>query len=107
VNRPPVERMAGLMRGLRATPQRIGVMTTAYWGPKGVKLTVGFLDNAPADLRRRILGHMNAWDRDANVNFVASNTDPDFAFQGSAEKTTGIGPMLVRRSGRDPLVRPL
>jgi Astacin (Peptidase family M12A) len=77
VNRPPIERMSGLMRGFRATPQRIAVMTTAYWGPKGVKLTVGFLDNPPANLRKRILGHMNAWNRDANVSFVTSNVDPD------------------------------
>lgn len=77
VNRPPVGRMAGLMRGFRPTPQRIAVMTTAYWGPTGVKLTVGFLDNPPADLRKRILGHMNAWNRNANVKFVISNTDPD------------------------------
>lgn len=77
VNHPPIGRMAGLMRGFRATPQRIAVLTTAYWGAKGVKLTVGFLDNPPADLRKRILLHMNAWNRDANVGFVASNTDPD------------------------------
>lgn len=77
MNRPPIERMAGLMRGMRPTPQRIAVMTTAYWGPKGVKLTVGFLDNPPADLRKRILTHMNAWNRTANVTFVQSNTDPN------------------------------
>ncbi len=77
MNRPPVERMAGLMRGLRATPQRIAVMTTAYWGPKGVKLTVGFLDDPPADLRKRILGHMSAWNKEANVSFVESNVDPE------------------------------
>jgi Astacin (Peptidase family M12A) len=77
VNHPPVARMAGLMRGFRATPQRIAVMTTSYWGSKGVKLTVAFLDSPPDDLRERILEHMNAWNRNANITFVASDTDPD------------------------------
>jgi hypothetical protein len=64
------------MRGFRATPQRIAVMTTSYWGSAGVKLTVGFLDDAPVDLRKRILLHMNAWNKDANIQFVPGNTDP-------------------------------
>lgn len=77
INHPPVARMSGLMPGFRATPQRIALMTTSYWGAKGVKLTVGFLDSPPADLQKRILSHMNAWNRDANVSFTASDTDPD------------------------------
>jgi hypothetical protein len=76
VNHPRMDRLAGLMRGFRPSPQRIAVMTTSYWGAAGVKLTVGFLDDAPADLRKRILLHMNAWAKKANVQFVASNTDP-------------------------------
>jgi len=40
------------------------------WGIKGVKLTVSFLDNPPKDLRKRILQHMNAWSKTANVKFV-------------------------------------
>jgi hypothetical protein len=46
------------------------VLTTKYWGLQGVSLTVGFLDDAAADLRRRILLHMNAWAKTANVKFV-------------------------------------
>jgi len=76
VNHPRMDRMTGLMPGFRATPQRIAVMTTSYWGSTGVKLTVAFLDNAPADLRKRILLHMNAWAKTANVQFVPGNTDP-------------------------------
>jgi hypothetical protein len=59
------------------TRESIAVMTTKYWGVKGVKLTVGFLDDAPADLRARILQHMNAWAQRANVQFTESTTDPD------------------------------
>src|SRR5664279_1729563 len=76
VNYPRMDRLAGVMKGFRASPQRIAVMTTSYWGAAGVKLTVGFLDNPPADLRKHILLHMNAWNQDANVQFVTSNTDP-------------------------------
>jgi hypothetical protein len=55
---------------------RIAVLTNKYWGTSGVRLTVGFLDNPTAALKSRILGHMNAWNRTANVQFVETATDP-------------------------------
>jgi hypothetical protein len=76
VNRAPVERLASVMKGFMPTPERIAVLTTKYWGPAGVRLTVGFMDNPPANLRRRILSHMNAWSRTANVKFTETSTDP-------------------------------
>lgn len=75
-NRPAAEALHGVMRGLNLTPERIAVMTTKYWGAAGVHLTVGFLDNPPADLRKRILEHMNAWSKTANVAFVETSTNP-------------------------------
>jgi len=75
-NHPNLERLASIMPGFRATPARIAVMTKKYWGIGGVKLTVGFLDNPPADLRKRILSHMNAWSATANVKFTESNDAP-------------------------------
>jgi hypothetical protein len=41
-----------------------------YWGKGGVRLTVAFLDNPLPELRARILSHMNAWGRTANVVFM-------------------------------------
>ena len=41
VNHPRMDQLAGPMGGFRATPQRIAVMTTSYWGSAGVKLTCG------------------------------------------------------------------
>jgi hypothetical protein len=76
VNHPPVERLTRVMRGFMPSPLRIAVLTTKYWGTKGIRLTVGFLDSAPANLRSRILSHMNAWAKTANVTFVQSSTDP-------------------------------
>jgi hypothetical protein len=77
MNRPPVERMAALGKGFTATPQRIAVLTTAYWGTGGVKLTVGFLDTQETALKKRILSHMNAWNRDANVTFTLTDHKDD------------------------------
>lgn len=75
-NQPSLAHLARAMPGFRPTPQRIAVVTAKYWGRAGVKLRVAFLDSPPADLRAKILLHMNAWGRTANVTFVASNTDP-------------------------------
>lgn len=76
VNRPPVHRLTRVMPGFAPTKAHLSVLTTKYWGAKGVKLTVGFLDNPSADLRKKILAHMNAWSKTANVAFVASSVDP-------------------------------
>lgn len=76
MNHAPVERLAGLMRGFAPTPQHLAVVVTKYWGNAGVRLTVGFLDNPPTDLRKRILDHMNAWTKTANVQFVLSSSAP-------------------------------
>lgn len=75
-NHPQVERLAGVMRGFNPTPMRIAVMTAKYWGSAGVKLTVGFLDNPPAALRKRILLHMNAWSKTGNIRFTESKSEP-------------------------------
>ncbi len=77
MNRPPVERMAALGKGFVATPQRVAVLTTAYWGTSGVKLTVGFLDNPESALKKRILSHMNAWNKNANVTFTLTSHKDD------------------------------
>src|SRR3954447_20486428 len=76
LNHPPVERLVRVMADFRPSPARIAVMTTKYWGVGGVRLTVGFLDNPPAALRRRILSHLNAWSKTANVKFTEARTDP-------------------------------
>lgn len=76
VNPANAPNMASLPHGFRPTPESLAVLTNRYWGPAGVRLTVGFLDNAPADLRGRIVSHMNAWGAWANVQFTQTNTDP-------------------------------
>lgn len=86
LNRAPLERLTRLMPGFEPTAERIAVVTTKYWGIKGIKLTVSFLDNPPTDLRKRILQHMNAWNKTANVTFV---------------ETKGGGQVRIAREGGD------
>lgn len=76
VNRAPVHRLMRIMPGFAPTKAHLAVLTTKYWGAKGVRLTVGFLDNPSMELRKRILSHMNAWAKTANVTFVAAKSDP-------------------------------
>ena len=75
-NHPPINRLMMVHKEFAPSPMSIAVMTKKYWGAKGVKLTVGFLDNPPTALKTRILAHMNAWNKTANVKFVLSKTDP-------------------------------
>jgi len=75
-NHPRIERLVRAMPDIHLDRLRIAVVTAKYWGAAGVKLTVGFLDNPPMDLRKRILLHMNAWAKTANVQFVESKASP-------------------------------
>ena len=52
------------------TKDRLAALTGKYWGNTGVHLTVSFLDSPPAELRKLIVSHMNAWAQYANVKFV-------------------------------------
>jgi hypothetical protein len=49
---------------------RIAVLTAKYWGPQPRQFTVSFMETTSADLRARILSHMNAWGKTAAVQFV-------------------------------------
>jgi hypothetical protein len=56
--------------GVAANRATLSVLVPRRWPAGGVRLTVGFLDDAPADLRARIVLHMNAWAKTAKVSFV-------------------------------------
>jgi hypothetical protein len=76
LNKLSVDRLLRVGPGLKLSRERIAEMTTKFWPSRGVRLTVGFLEGASADLRARILRHMNAWGKTANVEFVQSKSDP-------------------------------
>jgi Astacin (Peptidase family M12A) len=85
MNHPPINRLMMVAKGFKPTPMGIAVLTTKFWRTKGVRLTVGFMDNPPANLRNKILSHMNAWDKTTNVKFVQSNTDPQVRIAREAD----------------------
>ena len=70
LNNAPIERLTRVMPEFRPTPDRLSVLVTKYWGIGGVQLTVGFMDKPAKALRRKILQHLNAWGKTANVKFV-------------------------------------
>ena len=76
VNHPPLHRLTRIVPGFAPTKLSIAVLTTKYWGNAGVSLSVGFMDNPPIALRKKLLQHMNAWSATANVKFVETKTDP-------------------------------
>jgi len=71
----PGAAMVARALGAAPTAARIAVMIGKRWPAAGVRLTVAFMDNAPADLRTRILLHMNAWGKTANVTFTQTRTN--------------------------------
>ena len=58
LNHAPVERLAAVIPGFKPLPEHLAVVVTKYWQTHQVNLTVSFMDNPPADLRKRILEHM-------------------------------------------------
>jgi hypothetical protein len=90
-NNAAIERLSGLMPGFAPTHMHLAVLIAKYWGPAGVRLTVGFLDNPPTALKKRILLHMNAWNKTANVKFTLSNTDPDVRIARIADDPNNNG----------------
>lgn len=86
-NAPAVHMLRLAVPAATISPEKLALLTAKYWGIGGVRLTVGFLDNPPADLRTRILLHMNAWGTWSNVGFVETATDP----QVRIARATGSG----------------
>ena len=75
-NAPALATLSSVSPDVVIQPQHLALLTAKYWGSGGVRLTVGFLDNPPADLRARILSHMNAWGAFCNVQFTETATNP-------------------------------
>jgi hypothetical protein len=63
----------------------IAVMTTKYWGTKGVRLTVAFMESINTATDRKILQAANAWGKTANIEFVRTKTDPQIRVTRSGD----------------------
>jgi hypothetical protein len=59
-----------LGRAAAPDPLALVVVTSRYWGPAPRRFTVSFVESTPADLRARILEHMNAWSAACGQSFV-------------------------------------
>jgi hypothetical protein len=58
-----------------STPERIALLTSKYWGPKAITLTVSFMDNPEPSLQDKILEHMNAWAKYCSIKFVKTSAN--------------------------------
>lgn len=76
LNRLPFECYISALPEISINKERLSVVTQNYWRSGGVLLTVGFIDSPPTELRTKILLHMNAWGRNADVRFIETKTDP-------------------------------
>jgi hypothetical protein len=80
----PIFEMMSSMSDVVSDPQFLTILVSRYWGPVSRRLAVSFMQSSSADLRKRILTHMNAWTRTAGISFyqttgsghVRISTDP-------------------------------
>jgi hypothetical protein len=86
-NAPAISQLMAALPNAVIPPEHLALLTAKYWGVGGVNLTVGFLDNPPADLRARLLSHMNAWGAFGKVTFTETATNP----QVRISRTAGSG----------------
>lgn len=70
VNAPGFGRTAAVEEGIPSSPLFAAVVTSKYWGAQPRRLTVSFMGSPAAELRRRIVSHLNAWTRTGCVEFV-------------------------------------
>ncbi|GGF10286.1 M12 family metallopeptidase [Hymenobacter cavernae] len=82
VNAPSLAALGGDAAAAVSDPQFLTLLTSKYWGPSPRVLTVSFMEATPADLRARIVSHLNAWSKTGCISF---------------RETTGIGQIRISR----------
>jgi astacin (peptidase family M12A) len=65
------------------SPLALTLTTAKYWGSAQRVLSVSFTEVTPADLRTRIVGHLNAWSLWTSISFA---------------ETAGVGDVRISRS---------
>jgi hypothetical protein len=71
VNAPLAEPLPGGV--LVDSSLRLTLTTAKYWGSSPFQLSVSFMENTPADLRARIVSHLNAWTATTGVSFAETS----------------------------------
>ena len=72
LNAPVIGAIAGAA-DIPLEPMHLTLLTSKYWGSQSRQLTVSFMEATPADLKARILQHMNAWSTRMGISFVLTN----------------------------------
>jgi hypothetical protein len=62
---------------LVSDPLHIAVVTSKYWGPLRRRLTVSFMEDTAAELRARIVSHLNAWAKYGGLSFAETSGTGD------------------------------
>jgi hypothetical protein len=73
-NAPAFGPVAMALIGVPPTPERIAVLASKYWGPAQRRLTVSFVESTAAELRAKILSHMNAWAEFCGISFAETGS---------------------------------
>jgi hypothetical protein len=77
VNAPVFAPLAALGVAVPSDPLAIAIMTSKYWGATPRRLTVSFMESTPANLRTRIVSHMNAWTQAGCISFAETQGTGD------------------------------
>jgi len=80
-NAPLVE-FLGVNVPLPDSPLALTITTSKYWGPSRRVFSVSFMEATPADLRARIVSHLNAWSLWIGISFA---------------ETAGVGDVRISR----------
>lgn len=103
LNHAPVQRLARILPDFVPTAEHLALVVTKYWHTDGVRLTVGFLDDATSDLRARILLHMNAWGQSANAQFEEAGPDAQVRISfGAGGYWSYVGTDILSIASTDP-----
>lgn len=101
VNAPVFGPVAAVAADLVMDPQRIAVLTGKYWGPTPRRLTVSFMESTLADLRTRIISHLNAWTRTGCIEVVYTQGTGQLRISrgpGGYYSYLGTDILLIRRN---------
>jgi len=73
----PLRELAVDSDGELESPLRLTLRTTKYWGPTPKAMTVSFMETTAADLRTRIVSHLNAWADYCGITFSETSGTGD------------------------------
>src|SRR6478672_797124 len=86
-------------------PEHIAMLTTKYWGSKGVDLGVYFMDTQDSALKAKILAYANKWGQYGNIRFreaSGGNAQVRLARQRNQGYWSYLGTDVLHIGARNP-----